>query len=807
MKRIFIFSICSLVCTLSIAQIGRTFNVVDGDGNDIKYEIISESEVRYDGVDNEKRKDVVHIVVPETISHQGKLYKVTELKPGCFCFHDNLREAIISNNIKCLPDKKGSDYTLGMFYGCNKLHSVRLPDHLEDIGDAAFKSCNVLKNIVIPKNVRSIGNEAFDYCPKLEEIIIPEGVETIGDRAFSKCESLKEIVFPNSVKTIGGGCLYGCKGLTSVKLPEGITELKSIDGNSHDRRLGFFGYCSSLERIQLPTSIRSIGAGCFEYCESLKSINIPEGVIELKSFHWDSKDIGGNYHDYYTGCFEYCKSLEEITLPTTLKLIDYYCFRHCATLSIINGLNSGIDLKTKWERDTYEWKKYNPFFSSGFSNKLDSIKQTFSYQCEISIRNAINEWQKKKEYETTAQWKQRVTEVSRQAKLDEIIEQERQKYIAQHTPNKFSGSIGNYDTDYNAFPVKVDGMNMIFVKVPSDVAEEFKAKWEKTVAKATPVYGVVDNNMAVLSCTFKFKGREYGLAQTFKNDDADNLALNLSPLELDLGNKSSIPLSTVTIDNSIDLNIPSSSSTNTSTFAVIVGNENYTQVAKVPFAGNDAKVFAKYCQHTLGLPIQNIRRYTNATFGTMLTALSDIKSIADAYEGHLNIIFFYAGHGVPNEQTHDAFLLPVDADGKQTEACYPVSRLYKELSEMNAKNVVVFMDACFSGSQRGDGMLASARGVALKAKAETPQGNMVVFSAATGDETAYPYKEKGHGLFTYFLLKKLQESKGDCTLGELGEYIQQNVRQQSVVINRKSQTPTVIPSQSLMNSWQNMKLR
>lgn len=220
-----------------------------------------------------------------------------------------------------------------------------------------------------------------------------------------------------------------------------------------------------------------------------------------------------------------------------------------------------------------------------------------------------------------------------------------------------------------------------------------------------------------------------------------------------------------------------------------------------------ARIFAEYCKNTLGLPTQNVRSYENATFGTMLSAVNDIKKITEAYQGGVNVIFYYAGHGVPNEQTHDAFLLPVDADGKQTEACYPVSRLYKELSEMNAKNVVVFMDACFSGAQRGEGMLASARGVALKAKREAPQGNMVVFSAATGDETAYPYKEKGHGMFTYFLLKKLQESKGDCTLGELGEYIQQNVRQQSVVINRKSQTPTVISSQTLQNSWQTMKLR
>jgi uncharacterized caspase-like protein len=202
-----------------------------------------------------------------------------------------------------------------------------------------------------------------------------------------------------------------------------------------------------------------------------------------------------------------------------------------------------------------------------------------------------------------------------------------------------------------------------------------------------------------------------------------------------------------------------------------------------------------------------VRSYTNATYGTMLSAMADIKNIAKAYKGDICVIFYYAGHGVPNEESRDAFLLPVDADGRQTEACYPVSRLYKELGELGARNVTVFMDACFSGAQRGEGMLASARGVALKVKADAPQGNMVVFSAAQGDETAYPYNEKGHGMFTYFLLKKLQESKGDCTLGELGEYIQTEVLQQSVVVNRKSQTPTVVPAAAMGEEWKQLKLR
>ena len=169
--------------------------------------------------------------------------------------------------------------------------------------------------------------------------------------------------------------------------------------------------------------------------------------------------------------------------------------------------------------------------------------------------------------------------------------------------------------------------------------------------------------------------------------------------------------------------------------------------------------------------------------------------------------FYYAGHGIPNEQTKDAYLLPTDADGLQTEGCYSLNRLYAELGSTGAKQIVVFLDACFSGSKRGEGMLAMARGIGVKPKREDPNGNMVVFTAASGEETAYPYSVKGHGLFTYYLLKKLQETQGDVTLGELGSYVSENVRQQSAVINRKPQTPTFTPSSALAESWQDLKLR
>ncbi|WP_298106822.1 caspase family protein, partial [uncultured Bacteroides sp.] len=106
-----------------------------------------------------------------------------------------------------------------------------------------------------------------------------------------------------------------------------------------------------------------------------------------------------------------------------------------------------------------------------------------------------------------------------------------------------------------------------------------------------------------------------------------------------------------------------------------------------------------------------------------------------------------------------------------------------------------------------EGMLASARGVAIKAKPEAPKGNMVVFSAAQGDETAYPYEDKGHGLFTYFLLKKLQETKGQVSLGELAQYVQQQVSRRSIVTNGKSQTPCVTPSETVVETWKGKMLK
>ena len=259
--------------------------------------------------------------------------------------------------------------------------------------------------------------------------------------------------------------------------------------------------------------------------------------------------------------------------------------------------------------------------------------------------------------------------------------------------------------------------------------------------------------------------------------------------------------------NGIDNNIPESSLKSDKTFVLVIANEDYKRVAPVPFAKNDGSIFAEYCKKTLGVPEKNVYLVENATLGDIKYHINLIKKIAEAFDGEARIIFYYAGHGIPDEAQRTSYLLPVDGYGNDATSGYSLENLYTELASIPAKSTMVFMDACFSGAQRDGSMIVEARGVAIKPKEDMPTGKLIVFSAAQGDETAYPYAEKKHGMFTYYLLKKLQDTKGDTTLGELMNYVTKEVKQQSVLQNKKSQTPKVTPSQSVADTWQNMKLK
>ena len=258
----------------------------------------------------------------------------------------------------------------------------------------------------------------------------------------------------------------------------------------------------------------------------------------------------------------------------------------------------------------------------------------------------------------------------------------------------------------------------------------------------------------------------------------------------------------------VDKNIPVARAYDPNSFCIIIANEDYRNVSKVDFAVHDGEVFHDYCTRTLGMPEKNIKMYKNASLSEVYSALQWLKITSEVNGDDTRLFFYYAGHGMPGEADKKAYLLPADADPQILRTCIPLADIYKELGSIKAECITVFLDACFSGAQRGENnpnnMLTAARGVAIKAQEETLPGNMVTFTAASGSETAYSFKKRGHGMFTYFLLNQLASSRGNISYGELFDTLKREVKKNSWKENEKMQTPTVTVSGSLESKWRDL---
>lgn len=445
----------------------------------------------------------------------------------------------------------------------------------------------------------------------------------------------------------------------------------------------------------------------------------------------------------------------------------------------------------------------------------DFLNRPFPEYARNYVEGKMNVWQKKGEFEKLEDYRRRVTESARQKQAGIFLKQAEDSYMAERGRNyPLSFSLSDYDSENEVFLVEEKDFGKLLVPVPIKEARAFKENWE--MMEINPSFRIRDDRLALSAVDFKLpSGNVYRYDNTAEvkyvmADIAycfDPISFDADSLYVSAPQRQAIGHTRISVGKSdVDVNIPQTGRVDSSAFAVIIANENYARLSAVPYALNDGTVFGEYCKKTLGIPKEHIRFYGDATYGTMLMAIRDIQDIADAYEGKIDVFFYYAGHGSPKENAKDAYLLPVDSYGTDSDASYPLSRLYRELGELPAFSVTVFLDACFSGATREGPMLASARSVSIKPQINAPSGNTVVFSAASGDETALPFKEKKHGLFTYYLLKKLQETRGKVSYEELGNYVLDQVRKRSVVLNRKSQSPNMTASPSLSPGWEKRKL-
>lgn len=437
------------------------------------------------------------------------------------------------------------------------------------------------------------------------------------------------------------------------------------------------------------------------------------------------------------------------------------------------------------------------------------------------VESKLADWTKRKEFEKLEDYEKRVNQDNVYKEYQSLCREAEKDYLKRYTGRlRISDlTLNPYDVDNESYLIE-STMGPIVVKVPlkNKEAEAFKSSWN-SIQLRNPKYYIKDNRVAIASVDLVTSaGKTYSYsAVNAANYDFTEVQLDVNSILAQgsakkggntlAASSSSSDKRVIRAKSDVDENIPLTSRKAEKTVALVMANEDYKRVTKVESALNDGEIFAKYCSQTLGIPESQVILMENLTYAEMLGAMQKLKHLVGALGDGVDVIVYYAGHGFPDEGSKDAYLLPVDGDGFTTAASYPLKKLYSELSALGGQNVMVFLDACFSGATREGGMLAQARGVALKPKRTDPEGNMFVLSAASDQETALPYREKNHGMFTYFLLKKLKDSKGNATLKEISEYVEDMVKKNSLTVNQKLQTPRTSVSGNMSRDWSSKKLR
>jgi hypothetical protein len=265
-----------------------------------------------------------------------------------------------------------------------------------------------------------------------------------------------------------------------------------------------------------------------------------------------------------------------------------------------------------------------------------------------------------------------------------------------------------------------------------------------------------------------------------------------------------VKVSVASLVSDVDKNIPVLGKTFPERIALIIGNEDYSGAINaqinVSYAARDAQIFKEYAKMTLGIDERNIFHFSNATAGVMKREIDRVVKLASRMGENAELYFYYAGHGFPDEKTKIPYLIPVDVDANNLSDGISLKELYSSLGSTGASKVTIFLDACFSGGGRDEGLLA-ARGIRIVPEMQECVGKMVVFAASKGDQVALPFHQEKHGLFTYYMLKKLQESKGKLGYKELYDYLRQQVGVESIRIS-KEQDPVVNVSPVVTTQWE-----
>jgi uncharacterized caspase-like protein len=215
---------------------------------------------------------------------------------------------------------------------------------------------------------------------------------------------------------------------------------------------------------------------------------------------------------------------------------------------------------------------------------------------------------------------------------------------------------------------------------------------------------------------------------------------------------------------------------------------------RLNLAAKDALDFAAAWKEQSGRLYSGVEARTlteaQATKGNILDGLEWLQRQVTAKD---IAVLFLAGHGI-NDSSGVFYFLPVDTDlDKLKRTGLSQADITSTVAGIAGK-VIVFMDACHSGSLMGK---MQRRGVvvvnAVVNELASAENGAVVFSSATGRQYALENVEWGNGAFTRGVVEGIRgkadySASGRITVNMLDLYISERVKE----LTRGQQTPTTV---------------
>ena len=226
--------------------------------------------------------------------------------------------------------------------------------------------------------------------------------------------------------------------------------------------------------------------------------------------------------------------------------------------------------------------------------------------------------------------------------------------------------------------------------------------------------------------------------------------------------------------------------------------EDYANSDQVAFARSSGEVMSDVATKVLGVPERHVYELIDrdATSGAIKDKL---RLMLDNVDEGDTVYFYYSGHGIPAIPDNDPYILPQDKipDYITDDEFFKLDNLYKTLSSSKAGKIVVMVDSCFSGATDGVSVIkgVAASRLAPKKVSIDPE-RMVVLTAGRDKEYSNMYQEKGHRLFSYYLMKSMIEGNKD--VNTLYQDVYDKVKSASFEMgDLKRQHPTITGNQTM----------